>query len=94
MTTGIFIRTQHDNGKWENIDIADPRVSRQTLLAWLRSRGGQNRYAENVVGVLLGKGPLHVDGESGDGPIPARRRLRFGEQLEMFGLSGEERAHF
>ena len=54
--TGIYVRAQDINGKWISCDIAD--LTRDSLFQWLRSRGGENPYAENVVGLLLG----HVGG--------------------------------
>lgn len=50
--TGIFIRTQID-GKWINADIGDERIPDHIILTWLRSRGGNNPWAENVVLQLL-----------------------------------------
>lgn len=55
--TGIFVRAQHEDGRWENVDIA--ALDKQSLLAWLKSRGGDNKWAEDVVGILLGHGHLH-----------------------------------
>jgi len=54
--TGIFVRAQDPDGNWQSADIwcLEP----ESLLEWLRSRGGENPYAENVVGVLLGRGHL------------------------------------
>ena len=54
--TGIFVRAQDAEGKWGSHDIA--HLTAASLLAWLRSRGGHNPYAENVVGVLLAHGHL------------------------------------
>lgn len=50
--TGIFVRAQNKNGKWETTDIV--HLDSQSLLEWLRSRGGQNVWAEETVGILLG----------------------------------------
>lgn len=52
--TGIFIRVEID-GKWESADIADERIPDETILTWLRSRGGNNIWAENCVLLLLGR---------------------------------------
>jgi hypothetical protein len=52
--TGIFIRAFVDN-KWDSVDIADPRLCDETILEWLRSRGGNNVWAENCVLLLLGR---------------------------------------
>lgn len=62
--TGIFVRARHPEqtthdmaGRWDTIDIYF--LTRDSLLEWLRSRGGDNEWAENVVGTLLGHGHLH-----------------------------------
>lgn len=52
--TGIYIRAMI-NGKWESVDIGDDRLSDKEVLKWLRSRGGSNPWAENVVLLLLGR---------------------------------------
>lgn len=52
-TTGIFVRAKHPvTGDWDSVDIA--RLDKESLIYWLRSRGGDNKFAENVVCVLLG----------------------------------------
>jgi hypothetical protein len=50
-STGIYVRALRDNipGSY---DIAT--LDRDSLFRWLRSRGGANPWAENVVAVLLG----------------------------------------
>lgn len=55
--TGIFVRAQDPNGKWVNADIC--QLTAESLLAWLKGRGGDNPWAEDVVGCLLGYGHLH-----------------------------------
>lgn len=55
--TGIFVRANDRTGHFINIDIA--QLDRASLLRWLRSRGGDNPWAENVIGQMLGYGPLH-----------------------------------
>ena len=50
--TGIYVRAQLPNGKWDSVDII--YLTSESLLEWLRSRGGENVFAENVVGILLG----------------------------------------
>ena len=55
--TGIYVRAQHPSGAWQSVDIFD--LDKPSLLAWLRSRGGDNPWAEDVVGILLGHGHLH-----------------------------------
>ena len=54
--TGIYIRALTPNGKWESVDIA--YLDAESMRLWLRSRGGENEWAENVVGILLGYGHL------------------------------------
>ena len=56
--TGIYVRAKH-NGKWFNADIAE--LDKASLLAWLRSRGGENKWAESVVGTLLGHGAFDAN---------------------------------
>lgn len=46
-----------DGERVVTVDIAE--LDKESLLTWLRSRGGANRWAENVVGILLGQGQLH-----------------------------------
>jgi hypothetical protein len=55
--TGIPIRANL-HGKWGTYDIAN--LDKDSLLEWLQSRGGVNRMAEDIVGVLLGHGFLHT----------------------------------
>lgn len=54
--TGILVRAKDAQGRWESLDIAE--LDRRSLHAWLRSRGGKNMYAENVVLALLGHAQL------------------------------------
>ena len=54
--TGIFVRAQNTSGEWVSADIA--RLDRDSLFAWLRSRGGENLWAENVVLQLLDHKPF------------------------------------
>lgn len=56
--TGIFVRALMPDGKWDSADIAI--LDKESLLAWLRSRSGNNEWAENMVGILLGHGNLHT----------------------------------
>jgi len=49
--TGIFVRAIVD-GRPASVDIAC--LDKASLHDWLRSRGGQNEWAENVVLQLLG----------------------------------------
>ena len=55
-TTGIYVRAKVDD-KWKSVDIA--QLNKESLLTWLRSRDGDNPWAEDVVGILLGHGNLH-----------------------------------
>lgn len=56
-STRIYVRAKHDSGKWESVDIIC--LTKESLLDWLKSRGGDNPHAEDVVGILLGHGHLH-----------------------------------
>ena len=58
--TGILVRAKDSDGKWGSFDIV--HLDKESLLSWLKSRGGDNRYAEDVVGILLGHGHLHEHG--------------------------------
>jgi hypothetical protein len=60
METGIFIRAQID-GKWDSVDIGDPKLPDAEVLKWLRSRGGRNEFAERCVMVLLKRDQDIVD---------------------------------
>ena len=53
--TGIFVRAQDADGRWHNADIS--MLDLASLRRWLRSRGGENRWAESVVELLLGHDP-------------------------------------
>jgi hypothetical protein len=55
--TGIFVRAKNPDGKWRSVDIA--LLDKVSLLVWLKSRGGDNPWAEDVVGILLNHGHLH-----------------------------------
>ena len=50
--TGIYVRAIDPAGEWISADIS--QLDRASLTAWLRSRGGENQWAENVVLILLG----------------------------------------
>ena len=54
--TGVFVRAKFPNGKWDSVDVS--LLTKESLLEWLRSRGGNNPYAENFVGILLNYGQL------------------------------------
>lgn len=53
--TGIFVRAVRPTGVWVNADIVD--LTEDSLNRWLRSRGGENAWAEAVVRLLLGYTP-------------------------------------
>lgn len=56
--TGIYIRAWSDaEDKFVNADIF--HLDKESLLEWLKSRGGDNPWAEDVVGILLSHGHLH-----------------------------------
>lgn len=57
--TGLYVRARDWSGNWRAADIME--LDRKSLLTWLRSRGGDNVWAENVVGMLMGHGFLHED---------------------------------
>jgi hypothetical protein len=57
LITGIYVRARRPDGGWESVDLA--YLDGPSLLWWLRSQGGDNRLAEDVVGILLGHGHLH-----------------------------------
>jgi hypothetical protein len=77
--TGIYIRARVD-GRWQTVDIADPRLSNADLLAWLRDDPSR-RTAERVVLLLLGRDQSAVEvGPAGETPEretseQARRRV-------------------
>jgi hypothetical protein len=58
--TGIYVRAKRGD-RYFNVDIAE--LDKASLLAWLRSRGGDNAWAENTVGIILGHGPLREESQ-------------------------------
>lgn len=48
--TGIFVRARRE-GRWGSYDIYV--LDKESLMTWLRSRGGDNPWAESVVAMLL-----------------------------------------
>ena len=50
--TGIFVRAQLPDETWDSVDIAF--LEKESLIEWLKSRGGNNPWAEEVVCILLG----------------------------------------
>jgi hypothetical protein len=53
--SGIVVRAHGPNGHPGTFDLT--HLSRESLFAWLRSRGGKNLWAENTVAQLLGHEP-------------------------------------
>jgi len=53
--TGIYVRAKRDL-RWDSVDIS--HLGKDSLLIWLRSRGGRNPLAEDTVGILLDHGHL------------------------------------
>jgi len=52
--TGIYVRARSADA-WGSHDIA--ALTRDSLQRWLRSRGGENPWAESVVAIMLGHEP-------------------------------------
>lgn len=50
-STGVYVRAQLD-GKWGSFDISE--LDSPSLHTFLRSRGGENSWAESIVAILLG----------------------------------------
>jgi hypothetical protein len=48
----ILVRAKNEHGHFQNCDIGD--LDRESLLSWLRSRGGSNPWAEQTILILLG----------------------------------------
>lgn len=61
-SSGVFVRAKDKTGRWGSYDFVV--LDKESLLSWLRSRGGDNPWAEDVLGILLGHGHLH-SGEEG-----------------------------
>jgi hypothetical protein len=49
--TGIFVRAEFPDGSWDSVDIF--WLTKESLTEWLKSRGGDNLWAEQVVYILL-----------------------------------------
>lgn len=49
--TGIYVRARLED-RWGSYDIVT--LDRDSLIRWLKCRGGDNQWAENVVLALLG----------------------------------------
>lgn len=56
--TGVYVRALTERDTWISCDVA--HLSKQSLKQWL-CYGGDNRLAEDLCGVVLGHGRLHVD---------------------------------
>ncbi len=56
-TTGIAVQAKDKDGNVNFFDIV--HLDKESLLACLKSHGGDNRYAEDIIGILLGHGKLH-----------------------------------
>ena len=54
-STGIFVRAQDDEGRWLAADIVE--LDKESLLAFLKYRGGDNIWAESTCLILLGHQP-------------------------------------
>lgn len=54
--TGIYVRARHED-KPVSVDIA--LLDQASLRHWLRSRGGDNPWAENTVALLLDHYDIH-----------------------------------
>ena len=50
--TGVYVRAQTPDGKWGSFDISE--LDGESLYTFLRSRGGDNPWAETIVGIMLG----------------------------------------
>ncbi len=59
-STGIYVRALSPKGRHMNVDII--RLDEESLRKWLKSHGGDNTYAEDVVCILLGH-YIHKDKE-------------------------------
>jgi len=53
-TTGIYCRALNNLGFWVAADIM--QLDKESLLEFLRSHGGKNEWAEDVVALMLGHG--------------------------------------
>lgn len=49
--TGILVRAKLPDGSFGSVDIAE--LDRASLWTWLRSRGGRNLWAENLILAML-----------------------------------------
>lgn len=49
--TGIYVRVKNEDGKFDSRDIAE--LDKESLKEFMRSRGGENEWAESIVYILL-----------------------------------------
>ena len=63
MEAGIYIRAENQDGRFGAVDVSTLEI--HSLKLWLRSRGGDNPYAERVVAMLLGHDPDDITREWG-----------------------------
>lgn len=49
--SGVYVRAKVGE-RWENVDAV--YLTKESLLEWLRSRGGDNPWAEEFICMLLG----------------------------------------
>jgi hypothetical protein len=49
--TGVFVRAKFPDGHFDSVDIF--WLTKESLAAWLGSRGGNNPWAEQLVYILL-----------------------------------------
>jgi hypothetical protein len=79
--SGMYIRAlDPDTEKVGTYDIV--ALDKPSLLIWLRSRGGDNPYAEDVCGILLGHGHLHPFEEMRP---PREKPLEYSDFQKEFG---------
>lgn len=50
--TGIYVRAKNASGEWVSADMA--HLTKDSLFDFLRSRGGENEWAESIIYALLG----------------------------------------
>lgn len=82
--TGILVRMKVA-GKWDGYDIADPRVSDEQVVKWLRSRGKKNEWAERCVLLLLGRDQKSA--EMKETTKPGVSTKEFEDVVESFKLA-------
>jgi hypothetical protein len=70
--TNISVRAIGVNGEWKAVDLIE--LNAPSLLRWLKSRGGENAFAERTVGLLLGHRPHITDADQNYEGLFARLR--------------------